>query len=33
MSKIIDLQAENWVEEVLRNEAPVVVDFWHHMCD
>ncbi len=32
MSKIIDLQAENWDEEVLKNEAPVVVDFWHHMC-
>ncbi len=32
MSKIIDLQAEHWVEEVLKNEAPVVVDFWHHMC-
>jgi thioredoxin 1 len=32
MSKIIDLQAEDWDEEVLKNEAPVVVDFWHHMC-
>ncbi|MCW3991852.1 MAG: thioredoxin family protein [Candidatus Bathyarchaeota archaeon] len=32
MSEIIDLQAEDWDEEVLRNEAPVIVDFWHHMC-
>jgi thioredoxin 1 len=32
MSKIIDLQAEDWDDEVLGNEAPVVVDFWHHMC-
>ena len=32
MSKVIDLQAENWDEEVLKPEEPVVVDFWHHMC-
>ena len=32
MSKIVDLKAETWDEEVLKHERPVVVDFWHRMC-
>jgi thioredoxin 1 len=32
MSKVIDLQAETWDEEVTNHERPVVVDFWHNMC-
>lgn len=32
MSKVMEIQADAWEEEVLRAEVPVVVDFWHHMC-
>ena len=32
MSKVMDLQAEDWESEVLNAEGPVVVDFWHNMC-
>lgn len=32
MSKVVEIQADDWEEEVLRAEVPVVVDFWHHMC-
>jgi thioredoxin 1 len=32
MSKVKDLQAEDWESEVLNAEGLVVVDFWHNMC-
>lgn len=32
MSKVKDLQAEDWKSEVLNAEGPVVIDFWHNMC-
>jgi thioredoxin-like negative regulator of GroEL len=32
MSKVLELQADEWESEVTSVEGPVVVDFWHHMC-
>ena len=32
MVEVLDLKAEQWEEEVLNSERPVVVDFWHQMC-
>lgn len=32
MSKVMELQADEWESEVMSVEGPVVVDFWHHMC-
>jgi thioredoxin 1 len=32
MSKVEELQAEDWQESVLNSKEPVVVDFWHNMC-
>ena len=32
MTNIKELQAEDWENEVLAEDKPVVVDFWHHMC-
>lgn len=32
LSKVIELKAEAWDEEVKDVEGPVVVDFWHNMC-
>ena len=32
MSKVIELQADDWESEVLNAEGPVVVDFWHDKC-
>jgi thioredoxin 1 len=32
MSKVMDLQADEWESEVLNADGPVVVDFWHNMC-
>lgn len=32
MSKVLELQADEWESEVTSLDGPVVVDFWHHMC-
>lgn len=32
MSKVKELQADDWESEVLNAEGPVVVDFWHDRC-
>ena len=32
MSKVKELQADDWESEVLNAEGPVVVDFWHDKC-
>ena len=32
LSSIIDLQVDDWVEKVEREERPVVVEYWHHKC-
>jgi thioredoxin 1 len=32
MSKVLELQADEWESEVKSVDGPVVVDFWHHMC-
>jgi len=32
MSKVVEIQAEDWDREVMEADAPVVVDFWHRMC-
>jgi thioredoxin 1 len=32
MSNILDVDAENWEEEVLQSDILTVVDFWHERC-
>ena len=32
MVGVKEIQADQWDSEVLSEEGPVAVDFWHHMC-
>jgi thioredoxin-like negative regulator of GroEL len=32
LSRIIDLQVNDWAEKVEQEERPVVVEYWHHKC-
>ena len=32
MPKLIDLQSTDWVSEVVEEERPVMVEFWHNKC-
>ncbi len=32
MSSIIDIQADDWNDEIVGEKRPVVVEYWHHKC-
>ena len=32
MNSVLDVNADNWEKEVLKNDILVVVDFWHERC-
>jgi len=32
MSSIIDIQADDWDDEIIGEKRPVVVEYWHHKC-
>jgi thioredoxin 1 len=32
MSNVLDVDAENWEEEVLQSDILTIVDFWHERC-
>lgn len=32
MSKLIDIQHSDWEKEVVNEDRPVMVEFWHHKC-
>ena len=32
MSSIIDIQADDWDDEIVGEKRPVVVEYWHHKC-
>ena len=32
MNSVLDVNADNWEKEVLKNDILVVVDFWHEQC-
>ena len=32
MTQLIDIQSTDWEKEVVSEERPVMVEFWHHKC-
>ena len=32
MDKVVDIGVQDFEEQVLRSEKPVVVEYWHHRC-
>jgi thioredoxin-like negative regulator of GroEL len=32
MDSLIDIQAEDWEDQVENSDQPVIVEYWHHKC-